>query len=160
MVKVSSSPDGKTVFAIFLPRADVPVEPDPVEIETVPGGSERILVVDDEAHMIALMKTILERLGYTVTSLLNSAEVPELVKNDPEKYDLVITDLTMPQMSGDRLALEVAAIRPDLPVVLVTGYSDALESEKIKQKNIKSFLPKPFKKKDLADVVRQVLDGK
>ena len=116
--------------------------------------------MDDEEHLVFLMKTILGRLGYKVTALTNSLEALNLFKKDPQRYDLIITDLTMPHLTGDRLASEVIAIRPDMPVIIATGYADAVDSEKVKQSGIKGFIPKPCQKQDLAKTIRLILDGK
>ena len=104
------------------------------------------------------MKKILGRLGYKVTALTSSLDSLELFKRDPQQYDLIITDLTMPHLTGDRLALEVISIRPDMPVIIATGYSDAIDSEKIKQSGIKAFIPKPYQKQELAKTLRLILD--
>jgi len=116
--------------------------------------------VDDEEHLVFLMKTILGRLGYKVTALTNSLEALNLFKKDPQRYDLIITDLTMPHLTGDRLASEVIAIRPDMPVIIATGYADAVDSEEVKQSGTKAFIPKSFQKQDLAKTIRLILDGK
>ncbi len=124
----------------------------------IPTGTEHILAVDDEEHMTILMKKILERLGYRVTALNSSLEALALFKKDPQRYDLILTDLTMPHLTGDRLAAEVITIRPDMPVIIVTGYSYSVDSEKMKQSGIKALIPKPCQKDELANTVRLILD--
>ncbi len=119
---------------------------------------ESDMIVDNEEHLVFLMKTILGRLGYNVTAMSNSLETLEIFKKDPQRYDLIITDLTMPHLTGDKLASEVIAIRPDMPVIIATGYTDAVDSEKVKQSGITAFVSKPYKKQDLAKTIRLILD--
>lgn len=158
-ITVSSKVGQGTTFTVLLPKADDEgIAQEAAEI--LPTGSENILLVDDEDFMVLPTKKNLERLGYTVTAMTSSLETLKLLKKDPQRYDLIITDLTMPHMTGDRLASEVTAIRPDMPVILATGYSDAVNSEKVKQSGIKAFIPKPCKKQDLAKTIRLILDGK
>jgi len=90
--------------------------------------------------------------------MTNSLETLELFKKDPHRYDLIITDLTMPHLTGDRLASKVTAIRPDMPVIIATGYADAIDSDKVKQSGIKAFIPKPYQKEELAKTIRLILD--
>jgi len=158
-ITVSSKLGEGTTFTVFLPKVESKSEETKIE-DAIPTGTENILVVDDEEHMVFLTKTILGRLGYKVTALTNSLEALNIFKKDPQRYDLIITDLTMPHLTGDRLASEIIAIRPDMPVIIATGYADALESEKVKQSGIKAFIPKPCQKQDLAKTIRLILDEK
>ncbi len=154
------SEEGKgTIFNVLLPKSEGEFEFDP-ETEILPTGTEKILLVDDEEFMAFTTKKLLEKLGYEVTALTSSHETLELFKKDPQRYDLLITDLTMPYLTGDMLASEITAIRPDMPVILTTGYVEAVDREKVKQSGIKVFIPKPCKKQDLSKTIRQVLDGK
>ncbi len=156
-IGVSSKLGEGTTFTVFLPKAEGEVEAKKAE-ESLPTGTENILLVDDEEFMVFPQKKILERLEYTVTAMTSSLEALELFKNDPQRYDLIITDLTMPHMTGDRLAAEVTGIRPDMPVILATGYADAVDDERVIQSGIKSFIPKPCNKQDLAKTIRLILD--
>ncbi len=157
-ITVSSEKGRGTVFTVLLPRVDETVEDD-LELESLPGGTENIIIVDDESYMVLTQKKILERLGYTVTALTNSLEVLELFEKDPQQFDLVITDLTMPQLSGDRLASRLIAIRPDIPIILATGYADSVDTDEVLMYGIKGFIPKPCKRHELAVTVRKILDG-
>ena len=130
-------------------------EPDPV----FPMGTERILFVDDEAPIAHVGALILEGLGYSVTMRTGSIEALSLFRSKPESFDLVVTDMTMPNMTGDRLAIELMKIRPDIPVILCTGFSKKISEEKAKAAGIRAFAYKPLVKKDLANTVRKVLDG-
>jgi two-component system cell cycle sensor histidine kinase/response regulator CckA len=120
-----------------------------------PKGTERILLVDDEEPILRLEKLVLERLGYRVAVRNNSIGALGAFGADPHSFDLVITDMAMPKMTGVQLAEQVMDIRPDIPVILITGFSDRIDGEKAKRIGIKGFLPKPVKKADLANLVRK-----
>ncbi len=128
-------------------------------IETASKATEHILLVDDEELLVTSAKWMLEMIGYKVTSMTNSLESLELFRSNPEDYNLVITDLTMPGLTGDRLAAEIIAIKPDMPVIISTGYADALDDEQIKSSGIKAFIPKPYRRNELAKIIRLTLDG-
>lgn len=128
------------------------------EPERLPTGTERILIVDDEAPIAKMGAQGLERLGYQVTTRTNSIEALELFSSKPIEFDLVITDMTMPNMTGDILAAELMTIRPDIPVILCTGYSKKISNEMSAEIGIKAIANKPIVKADLAKTVRKVLD--
>jgi len=147
-----------TVFTIYLPvakRRPVPESQPPQELLI---GTESILVVDDEPTIAKITSLALERLGYKVSIRTSSIEALELFRSKPNGFDLVITDMTMPNMNGDRLAAELIAIRSDIPVILCTGYSKTISKEKAVAIGIRAFLMKPIPKSDLAKTVRQLLD--
>jgi len=125
----------------------------------IPSGTERILFVDDELALVDLGKKILERLGYHVTARTSSIEALELFIEQPEKFDLVITDMTMPNMTGDELAGRLMEIRPDIPIILCTGYSERISREKAQRMGIKEFILKPLVMSVLGRTIRNVLDG-
>lgn len=156
-IRVNSEPGIGTEFHIYLPVVGNLSEKkrSPIK-EPSPGGSERILLVDDEAVIIAMEKQILERLGYNVVSCAGSIEALEVFRSGPDQYDLVITDMSMPIMSGDKLAAELLKIRPDIPIMLCTGFSEKLNEEKAKLLGIKGFLMKPIVIKDLAKKIREL----
>jgi len=133
---------------------------DKTSYEPIPTGTEKVLVVDDEERALSLMKTIMERLGYNVTALNGSLKALELFKKEPHQYDLILTDLIMPDLTGDKLVLEIIAIRPDMPVIIISGFTDAIDNDKFKQTSNKAFMSKPFKPQELAKTIRQVLDRK
>jgi CheY-like chemotaxis protein len=122
------------------------------------GGSERILFVDDEKMLVDIGQQVLHRLGYDVVSRTSPIEALELFKAKPDHFDLVITDQTMPGMTGDALAKELMSIRPDIPVIICTGYSQAIDHERAKQRGIKAFVMKPILINEIAAAVRKVLD--
>ncbi|NOX32505.1 MAG: PAS domain S-box protein [Deltaproteobacteria bacterium] len=125
--------------------------------EPIPGGTGQILLVDDEHGIIAIERKMLERLGYQVTSHVNSIEALEVFRAAPDKFDLVITDMTMPNMPGDKLVAELVKIRPDIPVLLCTGFSEIMSEEKAASLGIKNFLMKPITMKDFSEKIRKVL---
>ena len=103
---------------------------------------------------------MLERLGYEVVAMTGSIEALELFKAQPEKFDLVITDMTIPKMTGDKLAQELMKIRPDIPIILCTGHSKHVSKEKAKEMGIRAFIMKPILRRAMAEAVRKVLDVK
>jgi PAS domain S-box-containing protein len=131
----------------------------PEGVETAPVGKEHILLIDDEPTLANMGKQILERLGYKVETRTSSIEALEFFRARPDRFDLVITDMTMPNMTGDELAGKLMEIRPDIPVILCTGYSARISEEKAKEQKIRAFALKPLVKTDLAKIVRRVLDG-
>jgi CheY-like chemotaxis protein len=124
----------------------------------VHGGSERILFVDDEPPLAELTKQLLERFGYRVTIRTSSIEALELFRSQPEDFDMVITDMTMPHMTGDRLALELKSVRPELPVVICTGYSEKITEDLLQGGNIKALILKPIIRNELLVSIRGILD--
>jgi CheY-like chemotaxis protein len=104
-------------------------------------------------------KQVLEHLGYQVTSRTSSLEALEAFRANPNTFDLVITDMAMPNMPGDKLAVELTKIRPDIPILFCTGFSETMSKEKAASLGIKGFLLKPIVTKDLAQKIREVLDG-
>ena len=123
-------------------------------------GREHILFVDDEDFQADLGKRLLARLGYRVTARTQSLDALELFRQKPDDFDLVITDMTMPAMTGDVLAAKILSIRPEIPVIVCTGYSERIDKEIIKNIGIKEFAFKPLAMKDIAAMIRRVLDEK
>lgn len=123
----------------------------------MPQGKERILLVDDEPFIIRMQKQSLERLGYIVTARASSVDALEAFQASPSKFDLLITDMTMPAMTGDKLARAVKKIRPDMPVIICTGFSEKLNPDELTS-DIDGFLMKPVDRKQMARKVRMVLD--
>ena len=128
--------------------------------EPLPTGSERILLVDDEQALVDVGEQMLAWLGYQVVATRSSMEALELFRVAPDRYDLVITDMTMPHMTGDKLALELMKIRPDIPIILCTGHSKLISKEKARRLGIRAFVIKPLLKRVMAETVRNVLDKK
>jgi len=159
IITVSSELGKGTTFSLLFSVTDTEVTAK-AEEKFLPTGTENILIVDDEDFMVFPQKRILEKLGYRVTAMTSSLEALELFRKKPQAYDLIITDLTMPHLTGDRLASEITSIRPDMPVILTTGYADSVDSEEIKQSGIKAFISKPFQREELARTIRLMLDKK
>ncbi len=137
-------------------------EPRPLDYvcrSSLPTGRENILFVDDEPTIAMLGRTTLERLGYTVTIRQSSVEALELFKNDPDRFNLVVTDMTMPRMTGDDLAKAMLLIRPDTPIIICTGYSRQISNEKAGEIGIRACVMKPLTQHELANTVRKVLDN-
>ncbi len=147
-----------TVFTIYLPIARKRGDHRAYESGALPSGTERVLFVDDEASIAKMGGQILERLGYRVNVRTSSVDALELFRSKPDDFDLVISDMTMPTMTGDKLAMELIASRSDIPVILCTGYSKKISDEIASNIGIKAFAYKPIVKADLAKTVRKVLD--
>ena len=157
-ITVDSQMGKGTTFAIYLPITKKRSTQGEYVPEQLPTGTERILFVDDEAPIAKMGGQILERLGYSVTTRTSSIEALELFQTKPNDFDLVVTDMTMPNMTGDKLAVELMKVRPDIPVILCTGYSKKISDETASDICIKAFAYKPVVKADLAKTVRKVLD--
>lgn len=129
------------------------------QTKQIPTGSERILFVDDEELLVNIETKILEQLGYQVIASVSSSEALQIVKDNPEGFDLLITDQTMPEMTGIELAEEVLKIRPDIKVILCTGYSDVISADEAKAQGVHEFVLKPLDRFELANLVRKTLDS-
>jgi len=149
---------GKT-FTIWLPILKKQVIEQEMIQAPINIGIERILFVDDEPSIAKMNKYRLEEYGYAVDDCTSSLEALERFKNKPDGFDLVITDMTMPHMAGDQLAVELMKINPRIPVILCTGYSKRISKEKAEKIGIRAFLMKPLKQETLLKTVRDVLDG-
>lgn len=149
----------ETVFTIYLPITRKRGGHLPYESEELPSGTERILFVDDEAPIAKMGGQVLERLGYEVTIRTSSVETLELFRSKPNDFDLVVTDMTMPNKTGEQLAVELMKIRPDISVILCTGYSKKISENSASEIGIKAFAYKPLVKSNLAKTVRKVLDA-
>ena len=157
-ITVDSKPGQGTRFTICLPVIRERQKHSQYETEAPPTGKERILFVDDEAPIARMGSQILERLGYSVTTRTSSVEALELFRSKPNDFDLVITDMTMPNMTGDKLAAALIEIRPEIPVILCTGYSKQLSAERAAEVGIKAYAMKPLARNILAETVRKVLN--
>jgi len=157
-ITVESELGKGTVFSLYFPITHNCDVYKPYEEEDLPSGNECILFVDDELPIANMGGQILERLGYRVTVRSSSIEALELFRAKPNQFDLVITDMTMPNMTGDQLAAELMAIRPEIPIILCTGYSKKIFEQSAADMGIKAFAYKPVGKTALAKTVRKVLD--
>jgi PAS domain S-box-containing protein len=158
-IAVDSKPGSGTAFHIMLPQVEDTKEEVPDSLPIVPKGCESILYVDDEAALVELGQEMLESLGYRVTAKKNSVEALEKFKTDPHGFDILITDQTMPAMTGFDLAKQVMDIRPDIPVILCTGHSDKVTKEMARDAGIREFVMKPMTIQTLAETVRSALNS-
>ena len=160
-IVVESEPGKGSVFTVLLPAAkgESKVETEGADRSPVPTGNERIMLVDDEVPMVKAGEQILKRLGYDVETKLNAAEALAAFRDQPDRYDLVMTDMTMPKMTGEGLAKALMGIRPDVSIIICTGFSHQMDEEKALAMGIKAFVMKPFAVKALAETIRSVLDS-
>ena len=153
------SESGKcTTFSVFLPRVAAMSDQKRKGTAFIPGGKECILFVDDEAPLVELVRDLLERIGYEVIAKTGSIETLEAFRAEPDKFDIVVTDQTMPNLTGVELAKKFMGIRPDIPIILCTGFSERTNAEKAKALGISEFLLKPLLPSDLAQAIRRALD--
>lgn len=159
-VAVHSEPGKGTEFTVFLPehmiqrRTEAPVQPQ------VPNGhGERILLVDDEDCVLEATQRLLGVLGYEVTATASSSEALDRVTSEPDRFDLMLTDQTMPAMTGAQLAVAVRSIRSDIPIVLTTGFSESILPESVHEIGFQRILRKPYSRQELAAVLRQALES-
>jgi CheY-like chemotaxis protein len=115
--------------------------------------------VDDDPTIVELETTILRTLGYHITGLTSSKEALRVLQDAPRDFDLLLTDMTMPELTGVELSLRIHAIRPEIPIVLCSGFSDLIEAERAREIGIQAFIKKPILSKELAETIRTVLDG-
>lgn len=154
-----SDPGQGSTFSVVLPVAAKSEAASREVQQEITGGNERILLVDDEESLALLGKKNLESLGYRVLSVTSGLDALQRFRDNPQDFDLVITDQTMPHLAGDNLARKILEIRPDMPVILCTGHSSVINEELAKSIGIKAFLLKPITQKTLAESVRMVLNG-
>jgi signal transduction histidine kinase/CheY-like chemotaxis protein len=158
-ITCKSTPGEGTTFEVYLPELESGKESSKHQDDTlVPQGTERILFIDDEPVLVNLANKMLSKLGYTVVTETSSLDALEIFRRDPYHFDLVITDMTMPGMTGDRLAQTLIGIREDIPVILCTGYSGHISEDRAKSIGIREFIMKPFDKKVMARTIRKVFD--
>ncbi len=156
-VTVYSEPGKGTTFNVFLPRIEGGGSAPVLLRKDLPRGSERVLFVDDERHLAELGAQMLAPFGYKVTAMTSSREALAMVRSDASAFDLVVTDMTMPAPTGMELAMEIKAVRPDIPIILCTGFSDLINEAKARESGIDAFLLKPYAAADLVLTMHGVL---
>ena len=144
---------------MYFPVVTEEALPEIKETEDIPRGKERVLFIDDEELLAEMGQDMLERLGYHVTVRRSSIEALTTFQNSPHEFDIVITDQTMPDLTGSDLARRILQIRPDIPVILCTGYSNIIDEASAKVLGIREFALKPLSKKVLSKLIRKVLDS-
>ncbi len=159
-VNVASTPEAGARFEVYLPLIEDLAAVGESDAAALPVGTETILVVDDEVFQTDMSKHLLGLLGYTVQTCNRPGEALLLFQKSPEAYDLVITDMVMPGMTGDELARRLLELRPDLPIILCTGYSENITEAKARELGIEGFALKPLVVEELARLIRQVLEKK
>jgi PAS domain S-box-containing protein len=158
-ITVNSKIGEGTTFKVYFPR--IATEGKRVEAKidkTIPKGNERILFIDDEVLMMKMGQRMLESLGYHVFGLTDPSEAIKIFKTDPSRFDLIITDMTMPYLCGDQVAAEILTLRKNIPIVLCTGNIGTIDKNKTKEIGIKALLLKPLSTIDLANTIRKILD--
>jgi CheY-like chemotaxis protein len=147
-----------TTFKVFLPCCNGRADCEGAALTFIVKGSERILFVDDEPSIVAMAKRMLERMGYSVEATTSSLEALALFQANPNEFDLVMTDLTMPKMTGEQMAAEMIRVRSDIPIIICTGYSTSMTEGKGSQPGISAVVTKPLIDHEIAKTVRSVLD--
>ncbi len=158
-ITVESEEGKRTTFTVCLPMVAGERPGDAVTDPVIPRGTERVLFVDDEELLAEMGQEMLEDLGYEVKVTTSSSEALALFRSDPGRFDLVITDVTMPDITGVELAGELLGIRADIPIIMCTGFSYLVDPDAAKAAGIKAFTMKPLSKKEIAGIIRKVLDG-
>ncbi len=158
-IKVYSEPGKGSIFNVYIPGIETATGiNEKKDFTQIQGGYEHILLVDDEEQISRMEKQLLESLGYQVTIRTSSIDALKVFQSTPDKFDLVITDMTMPNMTGERLAIKIKEIRNEIPVIICTGFSEKISNEKALALGINGFLMKPITKRDLAEKIRKILD--
>ncbi len=157
-ITVKSEPSKGATFNVFLPALERRSQPEIRPEKMIPTGHENILLVDDEISVARMGKNLLTSLGYRVVSVTDSRRAIEIFREQPDHFDLVLTDMTMPGLTGDELARQIMQIDPLIPVVLCTGYSVCIDEKKAMAMGIRAFISKPVLKVELAETLRRVLD--
>jgi nitrogen-specific signal transduction histidine kinase/ActR/RegA family two-component response regulator len=157
-ITATSTPGEGSRFDIYFPVISDSTEQPPADDAPLPTGTERVLVLDDEENLAALCAEILTEHGYRVSKETSSQKVAQLFKEDPDRFDLLITDQTMPGLSGTELAKQILAIRPELPIILCTGYSAKISAHAAKNIGISEYCMKPLNLNVLVSTTRKVLD--
>ncbi|MFW5775113.1 MAG: ATP-binding protein, partial [Chitinivibrionales bacterium] len=157
-IQVYSTPGKGTEFRIMLPKSDSEPIAETKESRRICGGNERILFVDDEVVLCEMFKEMLTNLGYKVSVCTDSKEAFEVFRQSPHDFDLVITDQTMPELTGLELSEMLLQIRKNIPVILCTGYSKLVDKQSAHRAGIKAFCTKPLRMNDIAYHIRLILD--
>lgn len=158
IVSVDSEPDKGSIFHVYLPCIRNGVEKVEDAEDALPKGSAHVLVVDDSGAIVQLEETMLESLGYRATSCTSPEKALEMFQTDPNDFDLLLTDMTMPGMTGIQLARRVLAMRPEMPIILCTGFSEIINEKQAKAYGVGAYIMKPIIRKDLANALHDLLE--
>ena len=160
-ISVKSIPGKGSSFTLYFPTVkETAMDSKQAEGDFFPTGNERILIIDDEPSILKISSRILQRQGYRVTTENDSVRALERFKQDPGEYDLVFSDVTMPKLTGDRLAAEILSVRPEIPIILCTGYSRLTSEKSAEAIGVRAVIAKPVSKKRLLTEIRRLLDEK
>jgi CheY-like chemotaxis protein len=159
-IRVQSKVEKGTVFQIFLPVYTDTMKKKVPDPKRITGGKEKILIVDDEPQLASLGEKMLSPLGYTVEIFTSGEEALKAFQAGPDSFDLVITDMTMPKISGIQLAASLRKLRNNIPIILCTGFSEQVTDDVLKHAGISKMMLKPVSKRELASAVRKMLDAK
>ena len=159
-ISVESEQEKGATFRMLFPKIDAAPRTEQEDTAKMPRGKERILFVDDEESLLTIGRRMLGRLGYQVELAMNPVHALERFRSNPDRYDLVLTDMTMPHMTGAALSAEIKRIRKGTPVIICTGYSALIDEEKAKNMGVEAYVMKPFVMRDIANTIRDVLDAR
>ncbi len=157
-IRVESEEGKGSVFNVYLPRIEAEESEEVEDTSTLPIGKERILFVDDELLQTELAEEALGQLGYTVTTFTDPIQALEHFRAQPESFDMVVTDMTMPDMTGNVLGKQIKSIRPDIPIIVCTGYSEIMDEKSARQSGFAGFLLKPLIVEDIARLIRSICE--
>jgi CheY-like chemotaxis protein len=155
-IRVDSKPGKGAAFTIYFPGIQTVTKEKSDESDTLLMGNEKILFVDDEEAVVSTMKKALEQLGYNVKTTTNPKDAMNMIRSKPDMFDLIISDMIMPQMTGVMLFEEVRKIRKDIPFIICTGHSELINEYKAKAMGISHYIMKPFSIKKFAESIRNV----
>jgi len=159
LTTVKSEPNHGATFEVYLPTCAAPPRKSRAGTNEAYRGDEKILLVDDEESLVELEEIALSALGYAVTGAANAEEALRLFTEAPDEFDLIITDMTMPGMNGEALAGKIHSMRPEISIIVCSGYAEFVNKDKAETLGIKKYLTKPFTSNELSKCVRQILDG-
>jgi CheY-like chemotaxis protein len=157
-ITIESEQSKGTRFVIYLPVIQKETKPEATVDEAIIKGTGTVLFVDDEESIVVTLCEVLQVLGYKVVSSVDSQEALELFRENPDKFDVVLTDMTMPKMTGFKLSQEILGIRSDVPIILATGFAEGINEKMVKKSGIRELLMKPYSPEKLSQAIQRVLE--